>query len=146
MLKTSNVLSGETFWATLASIKYKRTHEKVFVGPFFIGPSWNSRRGDAMFQANHGKCYCSMCEPAPKIQGKSLPTHQEVSEARWKRFEKEFEVYERKQEYLKTLDSFLELYGKLKTQDSFEIRYRLVSLMFEMKRLNANLKMEVNFS
>lgn len=64
---------------------------------------------------------------------------QEVRDARWKRFGKELEEYERKENYQRTLDTLLEVYA-IKPR-TWLVKYRLVALLFELRRLNSNVSM-----
>jgi hypothetical protein len=68
-----------------------------------------------------------------------------VSEARFKRFMKEMETYERRAEFERTLDAFLDLYSSWKKSRSQEVKLRLVMLAFELHRLNPEFQCELYF-
>ena len=81
--------------------------------------------------------------PAPHV--KLIPSAVEVSEARFKRFMKELETYERRLTYERTMDSFLDLYSSwMKTRQS-PMKLRLVMLAFEMHRLNSEFQCDLTF-
>jgi hypothetical protein len=64
------------------------------------------------------------------------PTALDVSEARFKRFLKDLETYERKLAFERTLDAFLDLYSSWKKTHRQDIKVRLVMLVFELHRLD----------
>jgi hypothetical protein len=76
---------------------------------------------------------------------KISPTALEVSEARFKRFLKELETYERKLTFERTLDSFLDLYSSWKKTHEPPIKLRLVMLAFELHRLNRQFRCDLSF-
>lgn len=77
--------------------------------------------------------------------GKPVPTSLEVSEARFKRFMKELEAYERKLTFERTIDAFLDLYSSWKKHRQPEMKLRLVMLIFELHRLNNDFLCELSF-
>ena len=76
---------------------------------------------------------------------KTSPTSLEVSEARFKRFLKELETYERKLTFERTLDAFLDLYSSWKKTHKQEMKLRLVMLVFELHRLNREFQCDLFF-
>ena len=82
--------------------------------------------------------------PAPHV--KLIPSAVEVSEARFKRFLKEMETYERRMDYERTMDSFLDLYSSWKKTHQMPIKLRLVMLAFELHRLNSEFQCDLTFS
>ena len=81
----------------------------------------------------------------PFSRWRQTPSAQEVSEARFKRFVKEMETYERKLVFERTLDAFLDLYSIWKRSHNREIKLRLVMLVFELHRLNPEFQCELFF-
>ena len=81
--------------------------------------------------------------PAPHV--KLIPSAVEVSEARFKRFLKEMETYERRMDYERTMDSFLDLYSSWKKTHQMPIKLRLVMLAFELHRLNSEFQCDLTF-
>ena len=81
--------------------------------------------------------------PAP--HAKIIPTAPEVFEARFKRFLKEFEGYERKLTYARTLDAFLDLYSTWKKTREQSLKLRLVMLAFELHRLDHEFACDLSF-
>ena len=73
------------------------------------------------------------------------PTAQEISEARFKRFLKELETYERKFVFERTLAAFLDLYSEWKKYHANELKLRLVMLAFELHRLNHEFVCDLSF-
>ena len=73
------------------------------------------------------------------------PTASEVSEARFKRFLKEMETYERKLAFERTLDAFLDLYSSWKKTHAPALKLRLVMLAFELHRLNPQFQCDLSF-
>ena len=76
---------------------------------------------------------------------KNSPTALEVSEAKFKRFMKEFEAYEKKLEFEHTLDAFLDLYSSWKKTHEPHTKLRLVMLVFELHRLNRQFHCDLFF-
>ena len=61
--------------------------------------------------------------------------HNEISEARFRRFLRELHAYERRLSYQDTLDTFLDLYSAwMKTREPW-LKIRLVMLAFELHRI-----------
>ena len=77
--------------------------------------------------------------------GKSAPTGSEVSEARFKRFAREMEAYERRITYEHTLDGFLDLYSSWKKTHDPVLKLRLVMLAFELNRLDHHFQCDLVF-
>ena len=73
------------------------------------------------------------------------PTALEVSEARFKRFVKEMDAYERKLTFERTLDAFLDLYSEWKKTREEGLKLRLVMLAFELHRLDRQFACDLNF-
>src|SRR5688572_24599477 len=73
------------------------------------------------------------------------PSALEVSEARFKRFLKELEVYERRFVFERTLDAFLDLYSEWKRHHVNDLKLRLVMLAFELHRLNHEFVCDLSF-
>ena len=76
---------------------------------------------------------------------KAIPSALEVSEARFKRFVKELEMYERKLTFERTMDSFLDLYSSWKKTHAKPIKVRLVLLAFELHRLDRQFQCDLSF-
>ena len=81
--------------------------------------------------------------PLPHI--KIAPNALEVSEARFKRFLKDLESYERKLTFERTLDAFLDLYSSWKKTHEPPLKLRLVMLAFELHRLNGQFQCDLSF-
>lgn len=81
--------------------------------------------------------------PIPHM--KSSPTSLEVSEARFKRFLKELETYERKFIFERTADAFLDLYSSWKKTHEDSLKLRVVMLAFELHRLDPNFQCDLWF-
>ena len=73
------------------------------------------------------------------------PTALEITEARFRRFLKELETYERKLTYERTLDAFLDLYSSWKKTHNSPIKLRLVMLAFELHRLDPQFQCDLSF-
>ena len=76
---------------------------------------------------------------------KLAPNALEVSEARFKRFVKDLETYERKLTFERTLDAFLDLYSSWKKTHDHRLKLRLVMLAFELHRLNSEFQCDLCF-
>ena len=76
---------------------------------------------------------------------KPSPTSLEVSEARFKRFLKDLETYERRFVYERTLDAFLDLYSSWKRRHDQAVKLRLVMLAFELHRLDGAFLCDLSF-
>ena len=81
--------------------------------------------------------------PAP--HSKIALSAPEVSEARFRRFLKDLETYERKFIFERTLDAFLDLYSLWKRTHEQLLKLRLVMLVFELRRLNEEFRCDVFF-
>lgn len=73
------------------------------------------------------------------------PTTLEVSEARFKRFMRELDAYERKLNFERTLDAFLDLYSSWRKTREKSLKLRLVMLVFELHRLNRDFECDLAF-
>ncbi len=73
------------------------------------------------------------------------PTALEVSEARFKRFVREMDAYERKLTFERTLDAFFDLYSEWKKTREDALKLRLVMLAFELHRLDRQFACDLNF-
>lgn len=73
------------------------------------------------------------------------PSATEISEARFKRFLKELESYERRLAFERTLDAFLDLYSAWKKTHAQPVKLRLVMLAFELHRLNQDFQCDLTF-
>ena len=73
------------------------------------------------------------------------PSALEVSEARFKRFLKDLEGYERKLTFERTLDAFLDLYSSWKKTHEQRLKLRLVMLAFELHRLDHEFQCDLSF-
>lgn len=76
---------------------------------------------------------------------KKRPSGSEISEARFKKFVKDFAVYERKLTYTKTMDSFLDLYSAWKRTHKEALKLRLVMMAFELHRLDKHFTCDLSF-
>ena len=76
---------------------------------------------------------------------KVTPSELEISEARFKRFLKELDGYERKLMFERTLDSFLDLYSSWKRTHEEPLKLRLVMLAFELNRLDPQFQCDLSF-
>ena len=81
--------------------------------------------------------------PAP--HARISPSSLEVSEARFKRFVKEMEVYERKLEFERTLDALLDLYSSWRRSHEQPLKLRIVMLVFELHRLDNHFQCTLSF-
>ncbi len=73
------------------------------------------------------------------------PTALEISEARFKRFLKDLESYERHLMFERTLDAFLDLYSCWKKTHEPPLKLRLVFLAFELHRLDHTFECDLLF-
>ena len=80
------------------------------------------------------------------MHNKLPPTAPEIGDARFKRFLKDFEVYERKWIFEQTLDAFLDLYSQWKKTHAQMLKVRLVMLAFELHRLDEQFQCELSFA
>ena len=76
---------------------------------------------------------------------KAAPSELEISEARFKRFLKELDGYERKLIFKRTLDAFLDLYSSWKRTHEEPLKLRLVMLAFELNRLDPQFQCDLSF-
>ena len=76
---------------------------------------------------------------------KMSPSSMEVSEARFKRFLKELETYERKLEFERTLDALLDLYSSWRRSHEQPLKLRIVMLVFELHRLDSHFECTLSF-
>ncbi len=73
------------------------------------------------------------------------PSAGELSEARFKRFVKDMDAYERKFTFERTLDAFLDLYSSWRKSGREELKMRLVMLAFELHRLDPTFRCDLSF-
>lgn len=81
----------------------------------------------------------------PVPHARISPTSLEVSEARFKRFLKELESYERKLEFERTLDALLDLYSSWRRNHDQPLKLRMVMLAFELHRLDNHFECTLSF-
>jgi hypothetical protein len=75
-----------------------------------------------------------------------MPTHEELTEARFRRFMRELSSYERKLSFDTTLNAFLDLYSSwLKTHEP-DLKMRVVMLAFELNRLDPTFECTLSFA
>ena len=77
---------------------------------------------------------------------KITPSALEISEARFKRFLRDFETYERRLSFERTMDSFLDLYSIWQQTHDRTLKLRLVMLAFELHRLNGEFTCDLAFT
>ena len=82
--------------------------------------------------------------PTPHVR--IPPSEIEVTEARFRRFLKDFETYEKKLEFERTLDSFLDLYSSWRKTHQAPLKIRLVMLAFELHRLDHEFECDLSFA
>ena len=80
------------------------------------------------------------------LNRKLAPTSPEVCDARFKRFLKDLESYERQLQLQHTMDSFLDLYSSWKKTHNEVIKLRVVMLAFELHRLNSEFQCDLSFA
>jgi len=78
-------------------------------------------------------------------KAKSAPSAPEVVEARFKRFLRDLEAYERKHTFEQTLDAFLDLYSTWRKTRRKPLKVRLVMLAFELHRLDEEFECDLEF-
>lgn len=81
----------------------------------------------------------------PVPHARNVPTAPEVSEARFRRFVKDLEVYERRMTFERTVDAFLDLYSQWKRTHEQALKLRLVMLAFELHRLDSEFQCDLSF-
>lgn len=74
-----------------------------------------------------------------------VPAPYEVSEARFNKFRKDFESYEKDIIFERTQDAVLALYSQRKTDKSWELKFRIVCLLFELHRLCPGYSVDMTF-
>ena len=79
------------------------------------------------------------------LSKRAHPTAPELFEARFKRFLKDMEGYERKALFQRTLDAFLDLYSAWKKTHQHPLKLRLVMLAFELHRLDPAFECDLLF-
>lgn len=70
---------------------------------------------------------------------------QDVSEARFKRFMRDFGAYEQEVAFQETLDTFLDVYSAWMKMHEPWLKMRLVMLAFELNRLNPSFECTLAF-
>ena len=78
-------------------------------------------------------------------QTKVPVTAPEVSEARFRRFLRDLEVYERHLSFERTLDAFLDVYSQWRQTHAGALKLRLVMLAFELHRLDPQFECDLTF-
>lgn len=79
-------------------------------------------------------------------QQRSPISHAEISEARFRRFLRDFHTYERQLTFDETLNAFLDLYSAwMKTHEPW-MKVRLVTLAFELNRLDPTFECSLAFA
>ncbi|HEX9780294.1 MAG TPA: hypothetical protein VGB20_03685 [bacterium] len=73
------------------------------------------------------------------------PAAPEVSEARFRRFLKDLESYERHSVFDSTMDGFLDLYSHWRRTHDEPTKLRLVMLAFELHRLDREFECDLCF-
>jgi hypothetical protein len=68
-----------------------------------------------------------------------------MSDARFKRFLRDLETYERKLGYERSMDSFLDLYSAWKHTHQESLKLRLVMLAFELHRIDPHFQCDLSF-
>lgn len=81
--------------------------------------------------------------PAP--QTKQTPTAPEVIEARFRRFLRDLETYERHISFERTVDAFLDVYSQWRKTRQEGLKLRLVLLAFELHRLDSHFECDLTF-
>lgn len=87
-----------------------------------------------------------MFQRLPHHHVKQVPSAQEISDARFKRFVKDLETYERRLLFERTLDAFLDLYSSWRKSHEPPLKLRLVMLAFELHRLDQAFQCDLSFS
>lgn len=87
------------------------------------------------------------------FQKRTTPIHKkltasapELLEARFRRFLKDLQLYERHLEFQATMDGFLDLYSCWKRTHDELTKLRLVMLAFELHRLDQGFQCELDFT
>jgi len=79
-------------------------------------------------------------------EGKCLVNRDEIAEARFRRFLRELNAYERKLSFEETLNAFLDLYSAwMKTREPW-MKIRLVMLAFELHRIDPHFECTLAFT
>ena len=116
-------------------------------GPSARNACLKDRRATSVLEA--GVFYLEPNGAETMFQRPSRPmpiSHDEVSETRFKRFMKEFGVYERHLTFEDTLDSFLDLYSLWMRTHEPSLKLRLVLLAFELHRLDHSFECNLAFA
>lgn len=87
-----------------------------------------------------------MFQRRPTPHTRIAPSELEVNEARFKRFLKDLETYERKLSFERTLDAFLDLYSSWRKTHAEPLKLRLVMLAFELHRLDHEFQCDLSFA
>lgn len=74
-----------------------------------------------------------------------LPASAEVSEAKFRRFLRDFQTYERHLAFERTLDAFLDVYSSWRRTRDRRLKLRLVLLAFELHRLDERFECDLTF-
>lgn len=87
-----------------------------------------------------------MFQRQPSHKPAPVERHDEVSEARFRRFARDMSQYERRLAFDDTLNSFLDLYSQwMKTREPW-LKIRLVMLAFELNRLDPQFECNLAFA
>ena len=81
----------------------------------------------------------------PSSHAKVPPAASEVSEARFRRFLKDIESYERHLIFERTVDAFLDIYSQWRKTHQDALKLRLVMLAFELHRLDSRFQCDLIF-
>lgn len=81
----------------------------------------------------------------PSAAAKTGMGGSDVLEARFRRFLKDLESYERHQIFERTLDSFLDVYSQWRKTRKDDLKLRLVMLAFELSRLDSGFECDLSF-
>jgi hypothetical protein len=82
--------------------------------------------------------------PEPQLRHHA-PGAPELGEARFRRFLRDFQAYERRLRFEQTLDAFLDLYSRWKRTRDRRLKFRLVLLVFELHRLDGTFQCDLRF-
>ena len=81
--------------------------------------------------------------PVPQLR--HVPVALEVAEARFRRFLRDLETYERRVSFERTVDAFLDVYSQWRKTHHHALKLRLVMLAFELHRLDHQFQCDLIF-
>ena len=81
----------------------------------------------------------------PNSQAKSSTANSDLSDARFRRFLKDVDSYERHQVFERTVDAFLDVYSQWRKTHQEILKLRLVMLAFELHRLDGGFQCDLVF-